>query len=94
MDAQECINVQYDFLDILWIYHQAFMMSLSHGRLGMFHVQYDFFDVLNTELNDSRKIIVWENQKFLLKELQFIMSFRILQSMAYAVCHASTLMTS
>ena len=31
---------------------------------------------------------VGENLKFLLKEFQFVMSLKILRSMAYTVCHA------
>ena len=48
----------------------------------------------NTDLNDLKKLFVRENLKFLLKEFQFVMSLKILRSMAYTICHAPIPMTS
>ena len=49
--------------------------------------------ICNTKLNDLSKI-VWENLKFLLKKLQFVMSLKIWRSMVYTVCHSPIPITS
>ena len=48
----------------------------------------------NTELNGKRKMICLRKSKVSVEEIQFVMSFKIWQSMAHTVCHAPIPMMS
>ena len=67
--------------------------AVAIGALRVKTLQYsilcDLGDNTVITLNDLRKIICLRKYlKFLLKEFQFVMSLKILLSMAYTACHA------